>query len=339
MEKPTLYMVASSRQKGALGIFHAFADEAVLSARLDVRVGARKMIGNPIPLQDNELRYGWLWGDEPEPIDEVMLAKPKREMRVLMTHGGTAVGEAVESFFRAGGFVEAAMDGRNAAYVESMDELYDTLLMNCVTEAQAAAVLRAREEIAANRCGPLHLPGRLMATHRVVLAGPPNAGKSSLLNALAGYDRAFVDHEAGATRDIVDELVDIGGYAVLLGDMPGFCATDDGLAAEAWRRARERLGLAEAVWFVCDGSKPWQGDNDAAAREIASALTGLEGKGGAPELLVVVNKSDAAPAWPDEPWKTYFPASEAVRVCSLPDGDAAKVVEAYVVRKWDEAAE
>lgn len=336
MSTITLYVVASSRQKGALGIFHAFADEAILGAQLDCHVGTRTRSRSGNALQNNELRYGWLWGGDAEPIDEVMLAKPKPGMRVLMTHGGTAVREAVEGFFRDGGFAEMGSLRNGEAFVKELDELYDTLLTNCVTEMQVAAVLQARER---ERNGePWDIPEQVLATHRVVLAGPPNAGKSSLLNNLAGYDRAFVDPEAGATRDVVDELLDIGGYAVLLGDMPGFCESDAGLAAEAWERARQRLDLAEAVWFVCDGSGPWSGEADRAAREIAAIIKDKPAAGRAPAVLVVVNKSDLPPGWQGEPWREHFPDAGMVRVCSLPGGDAAALIENHVIDTWFQKA-
>lgn len=325
------YLVASSRQNGALGIFHAYAAEAVLVDCLDAGLGPRDRRSNGNALEINELRYGWLWSDESGPIDEVMLAKPCSGMRILMSHGGAAVREAVCSFFRQRRFAELDEgDREEVGAISRQDILYDRALADCVTETQVAAALEAR--LAEGGGVPTRPPERLMRTHRVLLAGPPNAGKSSFLNRMAGYDRAFVDPAAGATRDVVDELVDIAGFAVRLGDLPGYRAADSGLAVAAWEKARELLSLADAVWFVCDRSREWKGDCERAAREIAGALAA---ENPAARVSVIMNKSDLPPAWTDEPWREYFPDARGVALCSLPDGDALDVIENHLETIWD----
>ena len=328
--RPRIYMSATAKNIGALGIFHAYAGEGELARALDANV---RPLSEDFPanlLKSNELRYGWLHrrGDV---VDEVMLARPTPGLRVLMTHGGVAVRKAVEGYFSDEGFSECSPDDLSAdAAACRGDILCDMVLARCVTEAQAGAVLAERER-AAGEGGPMRLPENLMRTHRIMLAGPPNAGKSSLLNCLAGYERAFVHAEAGATRDVVDEFLDIGGYAVLLGDSPGFFAADDELAAEAWTRAAARLRLAEQIWFVCDASRPWGGETAAAARETAALLAdGEKGIG----IVVVLNKSDLPPGFAGEPWRDIFPDARSLPVCSLPDGDARVRLEEFVAEMW-----
>ena len=82
---------------------------------------------------------------------------------------------------------------------------------------------------------------------RVVLAGAPNAGKSSLLNALLGTRRAIVSETAGTTRDAIEEWVEIGGWPVRLIDTAGLRATSDAVEAEGVARATALIDAADLV--------------------------------------------------------------------------------------------
>ena len=86
---------------------------------------------------------------------------------------------------------------------------------------------------------------------RVALAGPPNAGKSSLLNALAKSDVAIVTDEAGTTRDVREVPIDLNGQLVILLDMAGLRETTSKAEAEGVRRARTEIAAADLVlWLV-----------------------------------------------------------------------------------------
>lgn len=85
---------------------------------------------------------------------------------------------------------------------------------------------------------------------RIVLAGAPNAGKSSLLNALAGSDLAIVTAEAGTTRDTRDVAIDLGGRLVVLTDTAGMRETDSLAEAEGIRRARRAVAEADLVLWL-----------------------------------------------------------------------------------------
>lgn len=86
---------------------------------------------------------------------------------------------------------------------------------------------------------------------RIALAGPPNAGKSSLLNALAKSDIAIVTDEPGTTRDIREVAVDLGGQLVIFVDMAGLRETTSKAEAEGVRRARQEIAQAALVlWLV-----------------------------------------------------------------------------------------
>ena len=125
--------------------------------------------------------------------------------------------------------------------------------------------------------------GRLMKLGvPTVLLGKPNAGKSSLLNALLGYDRAIVTDVAGTTRDTVEEKAEVGGVLLRLIDTAGIRQGGDAVESLGVERSRAAAKNASLAVLVLDGSRPLtQEDEDA----IALAQT-------VPHLIVAVNKSD-----------------------------------------------
>ena len=84
----------------------------------------------------------------------------------------------------------------------------------------------------------------------VAIAGPPNAGKSSLLNRLARREAAIVSPHAGTTRDVIEVHLDLGGYPVTLLDTAGVRESDDPVEQEGVRRARARAAAADLVLWV-----------------------------------------------------------------------------------------
>jgi tRNA modification GTPase len=94
---------------------------------------------------------------------------------------------------------------------------------------------------------------RLRDGLRAVLLGAPNAGKSSLLNLLAGRDAAIVSATAGTTRDVIEVALDLAGYPILLADTAGLREGEEEIEREGVRRARERAAAADIKLLVLDG--------------------------------------------------------------------------------------
>lgn len=122
---------------------------------------------------------------------------------------------------------------------------------------------------------------RVRAGIAIAIAGAPNAGKSSLLNALARRDVAIVAETAGTTRDVIEVHLDLGGYPVTVADTAGLRALDERemtpVEAEGIARARARAAAADLTLVVFDATLP----PDAASRELVGA-----------DSVVVVNKTD-----------------------------------------------
>ena len=118
----------------------------------------------------------------------------------------------------------------------------------------------------------------------VAIVGPPNAGKSSLLNALLGAERALVSDIAGTTRDTIEETIAIDGVLVRLTDTAGLRSTADPLERAGIERTRASLAGNRIALVVIDGSRPL--DSDACEALAVSADR---------PRIVFVNKSDLGP--------------------------------------------
>lgn len=114
------------------------------------------------------------------------------------------------------------------------------------------------------------------------IIGRPNAGKSSLLNAVLGYDRAIVTNIPGTTRDTIEEKLRLGGVLLRLTDTAGLRETDDEIERLGVMRSHEAMENAELVIAVIDGS----GDTTAEDEEIIRCAEK------APHAVVAVSKSD-----------------------------------------------
>lgn len=103
---------------------------------------------------------------------------------------------------------------------------------------------------------------------RIAIVGRPNAGKSSLFNALLRSDRAIVTEIAGTTRDTVEEWVDLSGVPCLLIDTAGLRSTSDAIEAIGVARSRSAVANADARWYVFDGYAGWTPEDDAEWRAL-----------------------------------------------------------------------
>ena len=140
----------------------------------------------------------------------------------------------------------------------------------------------------------------------VVLCGPPNAGKSSLLNRLTGADRAIVHETAGTTRDAVGGELEVDGVHFRLTDTAGLENAATGPTARGVELARERMGSSHLVLLVLDGSAPPPQD------ALQTAISLPESR-----VLCVVNKCDLAAEWNPHVLREMGLDCEVVRTSAL----------------------
>ncbi|MGH8083716.1 MAG: tRNA uridine-5-carboxymethylaminomethyl(34) synthesis GTPase MnmE [Lysobacter sp.] len=162
------------------------------------------------------------------------------------------------------------------AAIDFADEPLDTLGGEALRARCEALALALDELLAAAERGR-----RLRDGLHAVIVGPPNAGKSSLLNVLAGSERAIVTDIAGTTRDLLHEVVRIDGVELSLVDTAGLREGGDAIEREGMRRAEGELQRADLAIVVLDARDPQAG-----RAAVAPAIAGV------PQRLWLHNKAD-----------------------------------------------
>ncbi len=145
--------------------------------------------------------------------------------------------------------------------------------------------------------------GRMMRSGvAAAIVGKPNVGKSSLLNALAGYDRVIVTDIPGTTRDTVEETVMLGNTRLRLTDTAGIRQTDDAIEAMGVERSRKAAEDADLVLFVCDGSSELTQED----QEVIAACADME------NAIALINKSDL----PQKVFPSDLPFMTIIPICA-----------------------
>jgi tRNA modification GTPase len=149
---------------------------------------------------------------------------------------------------------------------------------------------------------------------RAVIYGPTNAGKSSLLNRLLGFDRAIVSAQPGTTRDTIEEVINLRGIPVRLMDTAGLRNSDDEVERQGMARTEKILATADLLLEVLDRSEPRPASFDNSPTDRIR--------------IVLLNKSDLA-EHPD--WREV----DALRICCLSE-DGLEGLEETIVGKISE---
>ncbi len=132
--------------------------------------------------------------------------------------------------------------------------------------------------------------------YQVVIAGPVNAGKSSLFNRLIGENRAIVTEIPGTTRDVLREPIVLDGLLFVLQDTAGLRGTDDRVESIGIHQAETAAGDADLVLFVVDSSEPWSDDLSARLKKLKPE-----------QSIVVISKVDLPARLPEEKLRRNFP--------------------------------
>ncbi len=238
-------------------------------------------------------------------IDAETEAAARLAGRSLQGAFSRRIHELVERLTELRVFVEAALDFPE----EEIDFLADGQVARRLQD-----ILDAVEKVRASaRTGALLRDGM-----NLVIAGLPNAGKSSLLNALAGAERAIVTEIPGTTRDLLRERIQIEGVPVHLVDTAGLRESPDRVEREGVRRARDELARADRVLWVYD----------AAADPGNAGMAGARLPEGVP-LTLVRNKVDLAGEAPGIGERAGLPE---VRLCAR-SGEGVEALRHHLLQQ------
>ncbi|TKT71263.1 tRNA uridine-5-carboxymethylaminomethyl(34) synthesis GTPase MnmE [Afipia massiliensis] len=244
--------------------FHVHGGRAVITAMFDA-LGAIDGLrpAEPGEFTRRAFENGKLDLTEAEGLDDLIHADTDRQRRQALRHLKGLLGAKAESWrqriIEASALIEAGIDFSDEGDVST--ELVAPALRKITalkSEIEETLISSAQSE-------------RLREGLTVAIAGPPNAGKSTLLNRLARRDAAIVSPHAGTTRDVIEVHLDLDGYPVTLIDTAGVRDTHDPVEQEGVRRARDRARTSDLVLWLVDAN-----DNSA---------------------LPLKNEGDHAPVW------------------------------------------
>lgn len=260
----------------------------VLAELVEAAIAAGALPAGPGEFTYRALRNGRIDLTAAEAVRDLVNARTLYQARLAFSQAEGAVSREVRPLCEA---LEEWI-ARAEAAVEFVEESETGLPAGALDEAIAEAIGVCAGLLEGFRTGRVVRSGASL-----VLAGRPNAGKSSIFNRLLERNRAIVTEIEGTTRDTLEEELQIGGIPVRLVDTAGLRQVEDPLESEGVRRAEQARAEADLLLLVLDGSRPMLASERAA---LARALREEERS----RTVVVLNKCDLEP---DEGWELPDP--------------------------------
>ncbi|HZZ72549.1 MAG TPA: GTPase [Pirellulales bacterium] len=226
------------------------------------------------------------------PGEEIVVARRGAERLELHCHGGLAAAPAILAMLVSAGAIELTWQdwlaredpdpirvAARIALAAARTERAASILLDQYHGALSRAVAALDGQLARGAAAEAHRElaelwrrsaagEHLTAPWRVVLAGPPNVGKSSLINRLLGYERAIVFDQPGTTRDALQAETIFDGWPIELTDTAGLRASLDPLEAAGVARARIQMAGADCLVLVTDEANPTVSHAEESAAEI-----------------------------------------------------------------------
>lgn len=254
---------------------HVHGGRAVVASIIDALLSYPSLrLAEPGEFAARAFENGKLDLTEVEGLADLVNAETEAQARQALAQAQGYLRELYEGWrerlLRAEALVEAGLD-----FADEADVARD---VTSQAEPVVAELLDSISRHLADRSGE-----RLREGFSIVIAGPPNAGKSSLLNALAKRDVAIVSEEAGTTRDAIEVHLDLRGLPVILTDTAGLREKAGSVEAEGVRRALARAAAADLVLWLIDAEQPVFAPPDSLQQARAP-------------ILHVVNKIDLVPS-------------------------------------------
>lgn len=247
-----------------------------LSQVLRAALSAGARMARPGEFSERAFVNGKLDLAQAEAIASLISAQTVTAQRVARRQLSGALSQTVKEATTA---IEDAL-ARIEASIDFPEDVGELLTDTVATTIVEDALSRA-ETIATRLLSTAAYGQRLGEGVTLVLAGRPNVGKSSLLNALAGRDRAIVSPIAGTTRDVVEESLNIGGIPVRALDTAGIRETGDTVEKIGVERARTAVMDADVIVAVLDGAEGITSDDKIFLQSVAGRM-----------VVVAVNKAD-----------------------------------------------
>lgn len=315
--------------RGAVAVVRVYSSPPEEPGRAASIVAASFVAVSRKPLSqqpDGRLCYGHWVTDQAS--EDVIVCRVDESTVEVSCHGGRAAVNRILASLASAGASIVDWQTQQAALTSPFDrELADAVAK--ATTARAAAVLldqssgtlrtaleqlltldqTALTEQLSNLLSWSNFGIHLTQPWRVVLAGRPNVGKSTLINALLGYTRSIVFDQPGTTRDVVTGGTAFEGWPFQLADTAGLRTTDDELEHAGIQRARRTVESANLVCLLLDRSQPPTLED----RELLDEFTSSPGPQNKPPTIIVAHKADL----PDQ-WLSPSP-DNSLPECVLPD--------------------
>src|SRR5947207_7884306 len=260
-----------------MGELHLHGGRGVVNAALDAiqKLGFCRL-AEPGEFTRRAFEHNKLGLTEAEAIADLVASETEQQRRLALQQMEGSLHRLYEDWRTLG--------LRALAHLEAAIDFPDEDLPAGIAQEVRTGITQLRADIAN------HLDDRrgerLREGLSIAIIGPPNAGKSSLLNLLARRDAAIVSETAGTTRDVIEVHLDLGGWPVVLADTAGLRTSSDAIELEGVRRARARAAAADLRLLVLDASGEWKRD--------MQALTRAPARWDPAHDIVVVNKVDLA---------------------------------------------
>ena len=338
----TIAAVATAMSAAGIGIIRVSGPDAIrICAPYYVSAGGNRNLESHA---SNTIVFGYIEDDDHTRLDEVMVSVFRaphsyttEDTVEINSHGGTFILNRILDLILRGGarlaepgeftkraFLGGRIDLSRAEAVMDLISSQNEFARRTALAQLGGSVSEKIKGFRDDMDSLLEIGDKgavLKEGIRTAIIGRPNAGKSSLLNYLAGTERAIVTEIAGTTRDTLQESIRIRGIQLRVTDTAGIHETEDRVEKIGIERAKEAISQSELVLYLIDVSEGITAEDKA----IAELLKNWKKED--PSLrkcILLLNKSDLPPVTEEESVRSFFGEADAILSCSLKTGEGAE---------------